>query len=130
MSEVLGGMAAALIGTIAIELAVVALLGGRSARELAAVALVNAITNPILNLALLLVRLEVLPSVGAGLAAPVEWAFIGVAEIAVVLVEWRLLAWALRADSRTWLIRSAVMNATSFVLGSWLLALAQRALAG
>ena len=115
--------------TIVIEFAVVWVLGGRSADELGAVALVNVMTNPALNVALLVVRLAVLPALRAVLATYAEWAFIGVAEVVVVLAEWRLIAWALRADPRTWLVRSVAMNATSFVLGSWLLALAVRALA-
>jgi hypothetical protein len=128
VSSVLIGFGSALALTVAIELAVVAALGGRSADELAAVALVNVITNPTLNFALLLFRGLVLSSLRPASATVAEWAFIAVAEIAVVLVEWRLLAWALRADSRTWLVRSAVMNATSFVLGTWLLWVALPAL--
>jgi hypothetical protein len=120
-------LAAALVLTIAIELAVVALLGGRTARELIAVALVNAITNPTLNLALLLLRANVSTALSPGVAASAEWAFIGAAEVVIVLAEWRLLVWALRADSRTWLVRSAAMNAASFVLGGWVLVVVQRA---
>ena len=56
------------------------------------------------------------------LAVAAQWLFIVIAEVIVVIVEWRLLVWALRADSRTWLLRSVAMNATSFALGSWLLA--------
>jgi hypothetical protein len=124
----LAELAAALVLTIAIELAVVALLGGRTARELIAVALVNAITNPALNLTLLLLRGSLLPGLTPDVATLAEWVFIGIAEVVIVLAEWRLLVWALRADSRTWLVRSVGMNVASFVFGSWLLAVAQRAL--
>ena len=129
MTSPLIQLAAALGLTIVIELAVVWVLGGRTADELGAVALVNVMTNPALNVAMLVVRLAAPPTLGPALVTYGQWAFLGVAEIVVVLVEWRLLAWALRADSRTWLVRSAAMNATSFVLGSWLLALAVRAFA-
>ena len=113
----------ALALTIAIELAVVALLGVRTSREFAAVVLVNVITNPSLNCALLLVHAGLVSALRPGLAGVAEWTFVIVAEVVVVLVEWKLLAWALRADSRTWLVRSATMNAASFVVGTWLLAL-------
>jgi hypothetical protein len=128
VSVLLVQLAAALALTIVIELAVVGLLGGRSVRELAAIALVNVITNLPLNLALTMLRAWVLPALATDTAHVVEWAFIGVAEAAVVVIEWRLLTWALRADSRTWLLRSVAMNAASFVLGGWLLVLAQQAL--
>ena len=129
MSSLLYDFASALLLTIAIELAVVALLGGRTARELAAVALVNVITNPPLTLALMVLRLFALPAMSADAAQIVQFAFIALAELAIVIIEWRLLTWALRADSGTWLFRSAVMNAASLVLGSWLLVVAQQALA-
>ena len=136
MSEFALQLAAALALTIAIELAVVALLGVRRAEEFAAVALVNVITNPALNVLAaaaygLIVYAVARLGLSGGVVALVYWALIGVAEVAVVLVEWRLLVWALRAesDSRKWLIRSAAMNATSFVLGSWLLAVGLRATA-
>jgi hypothetical protein len=74
------------------------------------------------------VRANVPKSLSPGVAASAEWAFIGVAEVLIVLAEWRLLVWALRADSRTWLVRSAAMNAASLVVGSWLLAVAQQTL--
>ena len=129
MTTLLIQLAAALGLTIVIELAVVALLGGRTARELTAVALVNEITNPALNVGLLVFRLVVVPVLRPDVAVATQWSFIGVAEVIVVIAEWRLLAWTLRADSRTWLLRSVAMNATSFVLGSWLLAVALESLA-
>jgi hypothetical protein len=126
---VLAQLGIALALTVVIELAVVALLGGRTSRELVAVTAVNVVTNPVFNAALLLLRASVLSSLRPDIAASAEWAFIGVAEVLIVLAEWRLLVWALRADSRTWLVRSAAMNAVSLVAGSWLLAVMQQALA-
>jgi hypothetical protein len=69
------------------------------------------------------------PALPSDAAIAAQWLFIGAAEIIVLLAEWRMLVWTLRADSRTWLWRSVAMNATSFVLGSWLLALATQVLA-
>ena len=136
MSEFALQLAAALALTIAIELAVGAALGVRRAEEFAAVALVNVITNPALNVLAtaaygLSVHAVARFGLRGGVVTLVYWALICVAEVAVVFIEWRLLVWTLRAesDSRTWLIRSAAMNATSFVLGSWLLAVGSRALA-
>ena len=71
------------------------------------------ITNPLLNWT------------GWALAAVVDWAsspagvlaFLVPAEIVVVLVEWRLLLWALGGSSRRLLLVSAVMNAASALAG-------------
>ena len=54
MSGVLAQLGIALALTVVIELAVVALLGGRTSRELVAVTAVNVVTNPVFNAALLL----------------------------------------------------------------------------
>ena len=129
MTELLVQLAAALMLTIAIELAVVWALGARTPDELWAVTLVNLMTNPALNVGLFVVRLTVVPALQPSAAALAQWLFVGVAEVVVVLVEWRLLVWTLRAESRTWLWRSVAMNAASFVLGSWLLAVGLSALA-
>jgi hypothetical protein len=43
-------------------------------------------------------------------------------EIVIVLVEWRLLRWALKKDSRKTLVLSAVMNTASFAAGLVVLA--------
>jgi hypothetical protein len=122
VSHLLIELGSALALTIAIEVAVVALLGGRSARELCAVTLVNAVTNPPLVLGLVALN-AALQSAPAGVLLPAYWGAVLLGEIVVVVVEWKLLAWALRADSRLWLVRSIAMNAASFVLGSALLAL-------
>ena len=65
------------------------------------------------------------------LARLVDWssspagvlAFLVPAEALVVLVEWRLLVWALGGDSRRLLLISAAMNAASALAGLvfWLL---------
>jgi hypothetical protein len=119
----LGELATALGLTVVIELATVALLGGRSVRELAAVALVNVVTNPPLVLSLLALNAVLVARLSADAAFAAYWGAVAIGEVIVVIVEWRLLAWALRADSRLWLARSIAMNAASFVLGSALMAL-------
>ena len=96
------------------ELPVAAALGLRDRRSLSAVACVSLITNPLLNWT------------GWALATVVDWAsvspagvlaFLVPAEILVVLVEWRLLLWALGGSSRRLLLVSAVMNAASALGG-------------
>ena len=95
------------------ELPVAAALGLRDRRSLGAVACVSLITNPLLNWT------------GWALASVVDWAsspagvlaFLVPAETLVVLVEWRLLLWALGGSSRRMLMVSAVMNAASALAG-------------
>jgi hypothetical protein len=99
--------------TLAVELPVAAALGLRDRRSLAAVACVSLITNPVLTWT------------GWALAQVVAWsaspagalAFLVPAEIAVVVVEWRLLVWALGGSPRRLLLISAVMNAASALVG-------------
>jgi hypothetical protein len=77
------------------------------------VACVSLITNPLLNWT------------GWALASVVDWAsspagalaFLVPAETLVVLVEWRLLLWALGGNSRRMLLVSALMNAASALAG-------------
>jgi len=124
----------ALAGTLALELPVAALFGVGK-RGLLAVLLVNLVTNPLFNAALFgLYGVEMLmreassyrgrPVVSQQLtalaASPVHWLTIAALEIAIVLVEWGLLVWALRrtAGSRRRLLAlSLCMNATSAIVG-------------
>jgi hypothetical protein len=77
------------------------------------VACVSLVTNPLLNW------------IGWVLATRWDWAaeagsaaaFLVPAEVAVVLVEWRLLVWALGGSSRRLLLVSAAMNAVSALAG-------------
>jgi hypothetical protein len=99
---------AALALTLAVELAVAAVLGLRTRPELLAVACVNLITNPILNVVLTLV----------GSWEPAAYfPALAVLEALVVLAEWRMLLWALSGDSRRLLLVAAAMNAASLALG-------------
>jgi hypothetical protein len=116
--------------TVAIETPVAALFGLRS-RALATAASVSFVTNPPLNLLLLM-----LYWLGAGytkvysedphhlehvVTAPSHWMMLGLLEVIVVVVEWRLLVWALAGSSgtsRKLLVVSIVMNAVSATLGT------------
>jgi hypothetical protein len=123
----------ALIGTLAIELPVAALFGVGK-RGLLAVLFVNLVTNPLFNAALFgLYGVEMLTleaSVYRGrpqsrqltalAVSPVHWLALAAFEIAIVLVEWGLLVWALRrtAGSRRRLLAlSLCMNAVSAIAG-------------
>jgi hypothetical protein len=104
--------AAALIITLAIEVVVAAMLGYRSQTELTAVALVNVMTSPTLGF---VYALAVVLFGFAGLASTLV---LGALELAVVVVEWRLLTWVLKRPSGKMFVLSLTMNATSFGLGA------------
>jgi hypothetical protein len=98
----------ALAVTIVVELAVAALFGLRTRPAIVTVVCINLITNPALNLAVL----------GLWLWEPrAYWPALAALEIAAVLVEWRLLLWALGGDSRRLLLVAACMNAASLSAG-------------
>jgi hypothetical protein len=98
-----------LLWTIAIEVCVAALWGLRTRQALLGVVGLNLVTNPTLNLVLGLFPLVALASPTYGLVALLE--------VAVVLVEWRLLQ-AMFGQRRSGMLRlSLCMNATSLALG-------------
>jgi len=99
----------ALALTLAVEVGVAFLFGLRGKRELGAVVAVNIITNPLLNY-------FVVAGAYFHLISP-NSALILLLEVFVVLVEWRLLVYALREDSKRMFALSALMNAASFVVG-------------
>lgn len=105
---------AALALTIAIEVTVAALLGLRSRRAVASVALVSVVTNPPLNLALLALALAS-PAFAENTVG--YWFAVAALEVAAVLAEWRLLLWVLGGSPRRMLGVSAAMNAASFGAG-------------
>ena len=92
---------------------VAAAFGLRDRRSLVAVACASIATNPALTW------------IGWALATRWDWAespasalaFLLPAEAVVVLVEWRLLVWALGADPRRLLLISIAMNAASALAG-------------
>ena len=95
------------------ELPVAAALGLRDRRALLVVACVSLVTNPLLNWTGWVLATQWDWAAGAGSAA----AFLIPAEVAVVIVEWRLLVWALGGSSRRLLLVSAAMNAASALVG-------------
>lgn len=98
--------------TLLIELSVALAMGWRTRTDLAGIAVVSIITNPFFVLSvyvLLLVFRDLTPR-------PLVL-FMIACEIVIVLVEWRLLRWALKKDSRKTLLLSAVMNTASFLAG-------------
>ena len=99
----------ALLLTEVVEIAVALLLGYRRLREIIAVFLVNLITNPSLNYLLFLneyfsIIRQRLP-------------LILFSEVAVVLIEWALLVFALRGNKRSLFVLSFAMNTCSYLTG-------------
>ena len=112
---ILASFAIALALTLAVELAVAGLVFHmRTRRELGIVALANAITNPTLNLALMLVATA---TGSRTLADPAMLLALVVLEGTAVLVEWRIFAWALPEHRDRALGISITMNAASLALG-------------
>jgi len=124
-TDVLINLGAALVVTLAVELPCAALFGVRW-RGLWVVALVNLITNPVMNLLLIItVGIVGLPP-NTGLSViPVAVAASGfvvplVLEVAVVVAEWRLMVWAFQGttgSSRKLLAMSITMNVASAFAG-------------
>ncbi len=109
MIEYLKLSAEALLLTIAIEVATVWLLGLRSKPQLLTVVLINVITNPALNFIVLLNSF-------------LGWidqntVLIIFLEVAVVVIEWKLLVYALRLKSGTMFLLSLVINTASSLAG-------------
>jgi membrane-bound ClpP family serine protease len=94
--------------TLIIEGAVAYLLGFRKNHFFLALALINVITNPILNYLLLVLGF---------LGIEVTLIRVFLLEIAVVIAEWRLLVYAFGSPSRRFLILSILANAASFLAG-------------
>jgi hypothetical protein len=99
----------ALLLTIAIEVIVALLFGLRSKQELWTVVLINVITNPLLNYLITVNGYFHLISQTTILILCLE--------VAVVLVEWRLLVWVLRQSTKKMLRLSFVMNTCSYLAG-------------
>jgi hypothetical protein len=99
----------ALLLTIAIEVIVALLFVLRSKQELWTVVLINVITNPLLNYLITVNGYFHLISQTTILILCLE--------VAVVLVEWRLLVWVLRQSTKKMLLLSFVMNTCSYLAG-------------
>jgi hypothetical protein len=99
----------ALLLTEIVEIAVALFLGYRRPREIIAVFLVNLVTNPSLNYLLFLneyfsIIRQRLP-------------LILFSEVAVVLIEWALLVFALRGNKKSLFVLSFAMNTCSYLTG-------------
>jgi hypothetical protein len=117
----------ALLFTIVFEVLVAALFGFRQA--LWAVVAVNLVTNPVLS-----AFIATLYGLGLGFAenvtpgdpsyidaAPWVWPTVGLLEAVIVVVEWRLLVWALAGKagtSRRLLVVVIAMNVVSATIGT------------
>jgi hypothetical protein len=110
----LASMGIALVLTIAVEAPAAALLGYRTRHAIAIVALVNVATNPPLNF---LLNVIMLYARSRSLADPPALVALVLLEVAVVLVEWRVLAWALPDLRRRALPVALAMNAASLAVG-------------
>ena len=99
--------------TVFVEVPVAALLGLRTKLALAAVVAVSLVTNPLLNYAGLLLA----QFVDWGQSTALAFVVVAVGEIVVVIVEWRLLVWALVGSRRHLLMIAALMNAASACAG-------------
>ena len=101
-------MLLALALTLAVELSVAVLFGLRSRPQILAVVYVNLLTNPALNLIIDAVWF----------AAPTAYVpTLVVLEAVVIVVEWRVLLWAIGGCSRRLLPLAAAMNAASVAVG-------------
>lgn len=105
---------AALGLTLAVELPAAACLGLRTRGALAAVALMNVITNPVLNVGLLLTWRLAPARVASPAGAAVT---IAAGECAVVAGEIRLLRWSSPSSSAGLAGRCVLLNAASAGIG-------------
>ena len=101
----------ALFVTILVESVVAMLLGYRKKLEIATIILINLITNPLMNY-LIIIGVFLAPS--DRVSTIITTLFL---EIVVVFVEWLLLRFALRSDSKKLFVLSLVMNVCSFIAG-------------
>lgn len=98
----------ALLLTLAIEGGVAWLFGFRTRQSQLAVAMINVITNPALNVFLLVL---------AWLGVKVTLLLILPLEVLVVLAEWRLLVYVFGDPKGRFFVLSLLANAASFLAG-------------
>ncbi len=98
----------ALFLTLIIEGSIAYLIGLRGRDYVLAVALINAITHPILNYLLLVLGYL---NINASLM------LIVLLEVLVVIVEWRMLVYIFRFPETRFLITSILANTASFLAG-------------
>jgi hypothetical protein len=95
--------------TAIIEFIVAYLMGYRGKDFYIILALVNVITNPLLNYVLLILYFFNL--------LYYDFAVIIILEILVVLSEWRILSWAMPKQDKSFLLLSIVINVSSYLVG-------------
>lgn len=95
--------------SILVECAVAFLFGYREINVFFAVAMVNLITNPLLNYSILVVQSLNLFQVNIYVLL--------ILELVVVLAEWRMLLYSVGGSAKKLLILSFVMNLCSFLSG-------------
>ncbi len=98
----------ALLLTVAIEAAAAWCFGFRTARAQLALAMINCLTNPALNLLLVLLAWS-----GVQVGLPL----VSLLEVGVVLVEWGLLVYVFGGSKRRLLVLSLAVNTASFLAG-------------
>jgi hypothetical protein len=98
----------ALLLTVTIEGGVAWLFGFRTGRSQLAVASINCLTNPALNLFLLIL---------AWLGVNVRLPLVLLLELLVVGIEWQLLVYVFGAPKGRLLVLSLLANAASFLAG-------------
>ncbi len=98
----------ALLLTVAIEGAVAWFFGFRTARLQLAVAMINCLTNPALNLLLVLLSWS---------GVEVKLPLVTFLELPVILVEWGLMVYVIGGPNRRLFTLSFVANTTSFLAG-------------
>ena len=99
----------ALTLTIIVEVIVAFLFGYKDRTSIQSIMLINLITNPVLNY-----LVSVLSFLGI---LPIGTTLILILEAFVVLIEWRLLMFALKKDWKSMLLLSLVMNMASYIIG-------------
>jgi hypothetical protein len=95
--------------TIIVELVIVYLFGYRKKQEIIVIICINLITNPLLNYLLLLNHYFAF--------IKTNLTVIVFLELLVVLVEWRLLVYAIIGKSKKLFILSLLMNFCSYISG-------------
>jgi hypothetical protein len=104
----LGTYLLALLLTVVIEGGVAYLLGLRQSQQILAFAMINVITNPVLNYVVLVLNY---------LGLDVSFLLIVALEILVVIVEWQLLVYIFQGPTGRFLLTSVLANTVSFLMG-------------
>ncbi|TYQ12846.1 UNVERIFIED_CONTAM: hypothetical protein Cloal_3882 [Acetivibrio alkalicellulosi] len=107
ITKILINFLIALILTVLIECFISFIFGYRLRKYLLTITLINVITNPCLNLIILIIN-----NLGY-----LNFIIVSILEFMVVLIEWKLLFYVLNKDSIKLLFLSIIINLFSFGLG-------------